>query len=196
MIVPSLDIPQFSIFLSRLLTFDLKPTSCDKAYWQSFHQSIGHVADALNVPILESIWDLIKHEKNIGNEIHEKIPTRNKNRIVNVEKTEEFVNEEEDNEIVPTIDIGTQTSFYLSEVDPLTLEDDVILSNFCDQDERLVCLVCYKIFSSNIEQDLVLFKKHLSGHKKASLKKVRVHQRPSCSESPCYSDDVCHGKDK
>ena len=112
----------------------------------------------------------------------------------NVEKTEEFVIDEEDPDIIPTTDIGTQTSFYLSEVDPLTLEDDVILANFCDQDERLVCLVCYKIFSSNIEQDLALFKKHLSGHKKASLKKVRVLQRPSCSESPCYSDDVCHGK--
>ena len=196
MIIPSLNIPQFSIFLSRLLTFDLKQNakSYDKAYWQSFHQSIVHVAGALNAPILEAIWDL--HKQTIGSEANENISTKDKNRILNIENTDELLYDEEDNEIIPTIDIGTQTSFYLSEVDPLTLEDDVILANFCDQDERLVCLVCYKIFSSNNEQDLALFKKHLSGHKKASLKKVRVHQRPSCSESPCYSDGICHGKDK
>lgn len=76
----------------------------------------------------------------------------------------------------------------------MTLEDEVILANFCDQDERLVCLVCYKIFPTNIEQDLALFKKHLSSHKKASLKKVKVLQRADGSISPCYSDEEHHGK--
>ena len=120
------------------------------------------------------------------NDLNDDVP-KNKSQIGKSDKKEVCDNDEV--EIINTFDIGTQTSFYLSEVDPLTLEDDVILSNFCDQDHRLVCLVCYKIFPS-IDQDLINFKKHLSSHKKASLRKVRVHQRPSSSESPCYSDDL------
>ena len=189
MVVPSLNIPRFTIFLKRLFTFDLKSSSetQNSFYWQAFLQTIVHVANALNLSNLDSIWNLIKTQPKIHTLDYD-LSQKTQKRIGKTEVS----NNEEDEEMVPTIDIGTQTSFYLSEVDPLTLEDDVILSNFCDQDQRLVCLVCYKIFPSN-DQDLDIFKKHLSSHKKTSLRKVRVHQRPSRSESPCYSDDL-HGK--
>ena len=144
----------------------------------------------LNISSSDSFKNIIEHSTRIINRNKELLSSN----TLNKERLDNFVNEDEDDEIIPTIDIGTQTSFYLSEVDPMTLEDDVLLANFCDQDERLVCLVCYKIFPSTVEQDLAIFKKHLSSHKKASLKKVRVHQRPSSSISPCYSDDVNHGK--
>ena len=146
------------------------------------------MSDALHLSNLDSIWNLIETQPNTAlNESHKL--SKSTTEISRLARIEVCNNDEV--EVIPTIDIGTQTSFYLSEVDPLSLEDDVILSNFCDQDQRLVCLVCYKIFPS-IDQDLVIFKQHLSSHKKASLRKVRVHQRPSRSESPCYSDDL-HG---
>ena len=186
MVVPNLNIARFTTFLKQLFTFDLKSSSeaRNSFFWQTFLRTIVHVSDALHLSNLDSIWNLIETRPNI-NDLNNDV-SKNKSKIGQLDKKE--VCDDDEVELIPTFDIGTQTSFYLSEVDPLTLEDDVILSNFCDQDHRLVCLVCYKIFPS-IDQDLINFKKHLSSHKKASLRKVRVHQRPSSSESPCYSDD-------
>ena len=110
----------------------------------------------LNISSSDSFKNIIEHSTRIINQNKELLSSN----TLNKERLDNFVNEDEDDEIIPTIDIGTQTSFYLSEVDPMTLEDDVLLANFCDQDERLVCLVCYKIFPSTVEQDLAIFKKH------------------------------------
>ena len=162
--------------------------------WNSFYRRFLEVDKHLNVLSCDALRNIIESQTSITQPSNLRSSLKTKETNLNVDKNYDCENDGEDDEIIPTIDIGTQTSFYLSEVDPMTLEDDVILANFCDQDERLVCLVCYKIFPSNIEQDLALFKKHLSSHKKASLKKVKVLQRKSSSVSPCYSDDIHPGK--
>ena len=170
------------------------------ANWHSFHHCFSHVVKEFGASSCSEFQEILGNQINVPQSgIDEEIPPKTKAVNLQTEKDYESDNEldddddEDDDEMVPTTDIGTQTSFYLSEVDPMTLQDDVILTNFCDQDERLVCLVCYKIFPSNIEQDLALFKKHLAGHKKTSLKRVKVLQKTS-SVSPCYSDDVNQGK--
>ena len=191
-----MDIEKLSFFISCLLTVDTRKSNktYDKSFWDSFRQSISHIAQILYIPNAEKLWKLIEPTANTSNEKGDNSTLKFKASSQNQERLIEAKNEEEDDEMIPTTDIGTQTSFYLSEVDPMKMENDVILSNFCDQDERLVCLVCYKIFNSNVEKDLIAFKKHLSSHKKASLKKVKVLQRASRSESPSYSDGISEGK--
>ena len=191
-----MDIEKLSFFISCLLTVDTQKSNktYDKSFWDSFRQSISHIAQILYIPNAEKLWKLIEPSANTSNEKDNNSTLKFKASSQNQERLIEAKNEEEDDEMIPTTDIGTQTSFYLSEVDPMKMENDVILSNFCDQDERLVCLVCYKIFNSNVEKDLIAFKKHLSSHKKASLKKVKVLQRASRSESPSYSDGISEGK--
>ena len=74
---------------------------------------------------------MIETRPNI-NDLNDEV-SKNKSKTGRLDNKEVCDNDEV--EVIPTFDIGTQTSFYLSEVDPLTLEDDVILSNFCDQDQ-------------------------------------------------------------
>ena len=70
----------------------------------------------------------------------------------------------------------------LSDVDIPSLSNETIDENFTDQYARLVCLVCYKLFSSTDHQ---LYKEHVQGHTSRALKKVlfrSIHTSPvTCS---------------
>ena len=46
-------------------------------------------------------------------------------------------------------------------IDAKDMNEDIIKKNFCDQDGRLVCLICYKIFNKN---SFELFKSHFKTH--------------------------------
>ena len=65
----------------------------------------------------------------------------------------------EDN--VSTVELK-QISTTLTELNVMQLSDKTIVQNFSNQDGQLVCLVCYKIFTSN--SDLSNFRTHLSTH--------------------------------
>ena len=47
-------------------------------------------------------------------------------------------------------------------------------TNFTDQDARLVCLVCYKIFPPGQHEQ---YRTHVSGHPRAALAKIHI-QKP------------------
>ena len=55
-----------------------------------------------------------------------------------------------------------QISTTLTELNVMQLSDKTIVQNFSNQDGKLVCLVCYQIFTSNL--DLSSFRQHLSTH--------------------------------
>ena len=61
----------------------------------------------------------------------------------------------------------------LSDVDISSISDRTILENFSDQEARLVCLVCYKIFGP---EEYSGFRSHVTNHKRSALSKVRLRQ--------------------
>ena len=61
----------------------------------------------------------------------------------------------------------------LSDVDISSISDRTILENFSDQEARLVCLVCYKIFGP---EEYSSFRSHVTNHKRSALSKVRLRQ--------------------
>ena len=61
----------------------------------------------------------------------------------------------------------------LSDVDISSISDRTILENFSDQEARLVCLVCYKIFGP---EEYATFRSHVTNHKRSALSKVRLRQ--------------------
>jgi hypothetical protein len=56
-----------------------------------------------------------------------------------------------------------QISTALTELNVAQLSDKSIVQNFSNQDGHLVCLVCYKIFTSNSDT-MLNFRTHLSTH--------------------------------
>lgn len=64
-------------------------------------------------------------------------------------------------------------------VDPMTLDDQTLIENFSDQEQRLVCLVCYQIFTAIQHQDdnfCQSFRTHLASHTKSALKEIRIRR--------------------
>ena len=62
-------------------------------------------------------------------------------------------------------------------LNPIELDDRTLVDNFSDQDQRLVCLVCYKIFQNDFpDHDAFFrsFKEHLETHSKSQLKKIKI----------------------
>ena len=65
-------------------------------------------------------------------------------------------------------------SLCLTDVDILSLDEDTLDTNFTDQDARLVCLVCYKIFPPGQHEQ---YRTDVSGHPRAALAKIHI-QKP------------------
>jgi len=62
-------------------------------------------------------------------------------------------------------------------LNPIELDDRTLVDNFSDQDQRLVCLVCYKIFQNDFPDNGAFFrsfKEHLETHSKSQLKKIKI----------------------
>lgn len=68
-----------------------------------------------------------------------------------------------------------EDTFLLSDVDIDSLSKEVLNENFSDQNARLVCLICYKIFGS---QEHVKYKEHMTRHTQLELKKVPIRAPP------------------
>ena len=83
----------------------------------------------------------------------------------------------------PVIDLEThtieeedddeQTSLELNQSNIEKLSDEDFQGNFSDQEGRLVCLVCYKMFQPN---NFLLLRRHLTTHPDSLLKKISVQQ--------------------
>ena len=67
-------------------------------------------------------------------------------------------------------------------MDISSISDRTILENFSDQEARLVCLVCYKIFGP---EEYSSFRSHVTNHKRSALSKVRLRQ------SHRYAREIC-----
>jgi DNA-directed RNA polymerase subunit RPC12/RpoP len=65
----------------------------------------------------------------------------------------------------------------LSDVDISSIPDRTINENFSDQDARLVCLVCYKIFGA---AEYSSYRAHVVNHTMSALSKVRLRQIQPC----------------
>ena len=64
---------------------------------------------------------------------------------------------------------------YLSEFDLESLDDQILTANFSDQEGRLVCLVCYKIFGA---QHHSAFRNHLTAHPRAMTRRIKLKNLP------------------
>ncbi|TRY74503.1 hypothetical protein TCAL_01664 [Tigriopus californicus] len=86
---------------------------------------------------------------------------------------------------------ANEDTFLLSDVDIDSLSEEILNENFADQNARLVCLICYKIFGS---QEHVKYKEHMTQHTQLELKRVPVRAppiRPTTPLSPPQGHFVC-----
>ena len=62
--------------------------------------------------------------------------------------------------------------------DPMSLDNSTLVENFSDQEQRLVCLVCYKIFAREEPKSkwFSSFKRHLSSHPQSALKRIQIRK--------------------
>ena len=79
----------------------------------------------------------------------------------------------------------------LSEVDIMALNSNYVRENFTDQDDRLVCLMCYQIFMH--VTDAREFLNHLNSHPRSHKKRVLIPKPPDLEEPEVrsYKCDVC-----
>ncbi len=78
----------------------------------------------------------------------------------------------------------------LSDVDIASIPDSTIVENFSDQEARLVCLVCYKIFGPS---EYSSFRSHVVNHTRSALSKIRLRQvvkRDKCAETFVTKEDL------
>ena len=106
-------------------------------------------------------------------------PFFNLNELVFQDTYNYFQNDEEEQVLDIMSDAiltpNTVTITELTKENITKISDEDFQDNFSDQEGRLVCLACYKMFQPN---SFALLKTHLATHPEGILKKISIHLKP------------------
>ena len=92
-------------------------------------------------------------------------------------------------EVLPT----PVTIIELTKENITKLSDDDFQDNFSDQEGRLVCLACYKMFQPKC---FALLKTHLATHPEGLLKKISIHLKPQKTTTKPQNKIIVQRKSK
>ena len=92
-------------------------------------------------------------------------------------------------EVLPT----PVTIIELTKENITKLSDDDFQDNFSDQEGRLVCLACYKMFQPKC---FALLKTHLGTHPEGLLKKISIHFKPQKITTTAQNKIIVQRKSK